>query len=176
MPLRPGITLLLFLSLLAACQPSGRQEETLIFLVRHAERADDDGGMAAEEDPHLSAAGRERAEALAEVLRNAGITHIHTSDYLRTRETAGPLAAATGLPVSTYDVGDLAGFAARLLATPGRHLVVGHSNSTPELVTALGGDPHGEIQAMEYDRLYLVSVGDDSPETVLLRFGVPFGG
>jgi phosphohistidine phosphatase SixA len=175
MPLRPGIHLLLFLSLLAACQPAGRQEETLVFLVRHAERADD-GGMASEEDPPLSMAGRERAEALAEVLRNAGITHIHTSDYIRTRETAGPLAAATGVAVSTYDAGDLAGFAARLLATPGRHLVVGHSNSTPELVTALGGDPYGAIEAMEYDRLYLVSVGDGSAETVLLRFGVPSGG
>ena len=175
MPLRPGIHLLLFLSLLAACQPSGPQEETLVFLVRHAERADD-GGMASEEDPHLSVAGRERAEALAEVLRNAGITHIHTSDYLRTRETVAPLAAATGLAVSTYDVRDLASFAARLLATPGRHLVVGHSNSTPELVTALGGDPHGAIETMEYDRLYLLSVGDGSVETVLLRFGVPFGG
>jgi phosphohistidine phosphatase SixA len=164
---------LLLLPLLSGCQPPAAGEETLVFLVRHAERADD-GGMASEEDPHLSLAGRERAEALARMLADAGITHIHSTDYLRTRETAAPLATATGLPVSVYDTQALDTFAAGLRATPGRHLVVGHSNSTPELVTALGGDPHGEIDPMEYDRLYLVSIGKEGVETVLFRFGEPF--
>jgi len=175
MPARHRLLLILLFPLLATCQPRGNQEETLVFLVRHAERADD-GGMASEEDPHLSAAGEERAEVLARMLKDAGITHIHSSDYLRTRETAAPLAAATGLEIHTYDVRNLESFAAELLATPGRHLVVGHSNSTPDLVAALGGDPFGEIDSMEYDRLYLVSVGADGVETVLFRFGAPFGG
>ena len=172
---RPVLLLVLLFSILAACQPRSGREEVLVFLVRHAERADD-GGMAPEEDPPLSVAGRERAQALASLLEDAGITHVHTSDYQRTRETAAPLAAATGLSASTYDVRDLGPFAVELLATPGRHLVVGHSNSTPELVTALGGDPHGEIATMEYDRLYVLSVGEEGVRTILLRFGAPFGG
>jgi len=147
----------------------------LVFLVRHAERADD-GGMTGEEDPHLSGAGEERARALAEVLKGAGLTHIHSSDYLRTRETAAPTAAESGLPVALYDVRALDSLAEALLGTPGRHLVVGHSNSTPELVRALGGDPGGEIDTMEYDRLYLVIIRRDGVETVLLRFGAPFKG
>ena len=170
--------LLLLLPLLISCQPGSTreadQEEILVFLVRHAERADD-GGMASEEDSHLSAAGAERAQRLAELLGDAGSTHIHSSDYLRTRETAAPLAEATGLPVSTYDPRNPDAIATELRGQPGRHLVVGHSNSTPALVAALGGDPHGGIQEMEYDRLYILSLGGIEAGTVLLRFGTLHG-
>lgn len=175
MPARRCHLLLLLLSLLAACEPRASQEETLLFLVRHAERADD-GGMTPEEDPPLSQAGRERAEELARILKDAGINHVHASDYVRTRETAAPLATANGLVLSTYDPRDPESFATELRATPGRHLVVGHSNSIPQLVAALGGDPHGEIASMEYDRLYVLSVENSGVSTVLLRFGAPFDG
>ena len=166
---------LLFVLLALSAQPSAAQEETLIFLVRHAERADD-GGMEAAQDPRLSEAGYARAQLLAAMLKDSGLTHIHSSDYFRTRETAAPTAETVGLEVAIYNVRALDDFAQELLSTPGRHLVTGHSNTTPNLVTALGGDPHGEIAEMEYDRLYLLAVGPAGVETVLLRFGEPFGG
>ena len=166
------------------------QDDTVIFLVRHAERADDapeDPGMAAKpaiaqdprmmaEDPPLSQAGRARAALLATLLRDANLTHIHSTDYLRTRETARPSAEAVGVEISIYDSSDLAAFARELLTTPGTHLVVGHSNTTPELVRALGGNPGPSIQSLEYDRLYMVLPGEESSRTVLLRFGAVFGG
>ena len=164
----------LFLLWAAPVFPALAQEETLIFLVRHAERADDGGE--AQDDPHLSAAGYARARALAEMLKDAGLTHIHSTDFIRTRETGGPSAEGTGLEIEAYDHRALEAFAEQLLATPGRHLVVGHSNSTPSLVDALGGDPHGAIGHLEYDRLYMLAVGPNGVETVLLRFGAPFGG
>ena len=174
--LRPAL-FFLFLTIGGStlASPMAAQEETLIFLVRHAERADD-GGMASEEDPHLSEAGYARASALAEMLKDSGLTHIHSSDYIRTRETAAPAAEAMSLEVTSYNVRLLDDFAQELLSTPGRHLVTGHSNTTPDLVTALGGDPHGEIAEMEYDRLYILTVGPAGVVTVLLRFGKPFGG
>lgn len=166
-------SLLLFLLAWTVIPGSAQaQEETLVFLVRHAERADD-GQMTGEEDPHLSEAGYRRADALAEMLKDVGLTHIHSSDFIRTRETARPTADAAGLETLTYDHRDPEGFARWLLSTPGRHLVAGHSNSTPALVRALGGDPHGEIDHLEYDRLYLVVAGPEGVETVLLRFGPP---
>jgi len=175
--MRLCLSVLTLLLLGIAVQPSQlraqAQDGVIIFLVRHAERADD-GGMAAEDDPHLSEAGQGRGRQLAEMLKNAGLTHIHSSDYIRTRETAAPAATAAGLAVASYDVRALEEFAKELLSTPGRHLVVGHSNSTPNLVAALGGDPHGEIETMEYDRLYLLSIGIEGVSTVLLRFGEPF--
>lgn len=151
------------------------QDGTLVFLVRHAERADD-GAMTGSEDPHLSEAGLRRAHDLATLLRDAGITHIHSTDYRRTRETAAPLVRELGLPVAIYDTGNLEAFAQLLTSTPGRHLVVGHSNTTPALATALGGNPHGGIESMEYDRLYLLRVGPQGVETILLRFGEPYDG
>lgn len=162
-------------------QQAAAQDEILIFLVRHAERADDgpeENRMAMDpmmaEDPPLSAAGRDRAVLLAEMLSDAGITHIHSTDYRRTRETAGPTAEGSGIQTAIYDSSDLEGFAERLSSTPGRHLVVGHSNSTPGLVKALGGDPGLPIESLEYDRLYLVSMSEAGVQTILLRFGAAF--
>ena len=159
------------------------QEETLIFLVRHTERADDgpeESRMAMDpmmrEDPPLSQAGARRAALLAEMLADVGITHVHSTDYVRTRKTAQPTVEATGVAVALYDASNLDSFAQRLAATPGRHLVVGHSNTTPALVSALGGDPGDPIEPLEYDRLYLVIIKEDGVQTVLLRFGGPFQG
>ncbi len=139
----------------------------VVFLVRHAEKVD------ASRDPELSAVGRERAAALARLLRDTGIERIHSSDFIRTRNTAAPTAAALGLEVELYDPRDLPSLVARLKQAGGRHLVVGHSNTTPPAVELLGGEPGPEIdESKEYDRLYVVTVGADSAvSTVLLRYG-----
>jgi hypothetical protein len=52
--------------------------------------------------------------------------------------------------------------------------VVGHSDTTPELVGLLGGDPGAPIdEPTEYDRLYVVTLGPDGTvTTVLLRYGL----
>jgi phosphohistidine phosphatase SixA len=57
-----------------------------VFLVRHAEREWEG------EDPPLVATGEARAQALAETLRDSGITRIITTQWRRTRDTAAPLA------------------------------------------------------------------------------------
>lgn len=168
---RHSFFLLLLLAFLS--QPATAQEGSLIFLVRHAERADD-GKEAQDEDPHLSEAGFARAQALAVMLTDVELTHVHSTDFVRTRETGTPTAESHGLGVTIYDHRTPAEFAYWLRSTPGRHLVVGHSNSTPALVEALGGDPHGAIDHLEYDRLYLIVFGSMGAETVLLRFGEPF--
>lgn len=137
-----------------------------VFLVRHAEKKTGD-------DPSLTLAGEARALALADLLEDANIERIHSSDYKRTRETAAPLAARLSLEVELYDPRDLPGIAQRLKAEGGRHLVVGHSNTTGELTELLGGEGGAPIvEATEYDRLYHVTTGADG-ETVstLLRFG-----
>lgn len=143
---------------------------TVVYLVRHAEKADD-----GTPDPPLTEAGRERAAQLAHILADAGLTHIYSTGYKRTQETVQPLAEQAGLSVESYDPVDLGGFAARLQATPGRFLISGHSNTTPELVRYLGGEPGAPIDEAEYDRLYIVVLKPGRPTTLLLRYGMPFG-
>ena len=168
--MRRGLLGLCLFTLLLA--PSvAAQEDVVVYLVRHAERAED-----GTDDPPISEAGTARAWLLAELLKDAGITHIHSTDFKRTLQTGKPIAEASGLEAASYDPRDLEGFAARLRSTSGRHLVLGHSNTTPDLVEALGGDPGGPIQEFEYDRLYVVVVDVDDVSTILLRFGTPFPG
>ena len=153
-----------------------RSEETptkprlVVFFVRHAEKVD------ASRDPELSTAGKERARTLAMVLRDTNVKHIHSSDFIRTRDTATPLAARLKLKVELYDPKDLPTLLKKLQHTGDRHLVVGHSTSTPAAVKMLGGTPGGVInEAGEFDRLYIIKVdanGDVS--TVLMRYGKPF--
>lgn len=146
------------------------QKPLVVFLVRHAEKTD------ASEDPELSEEGNERANALAKLLASSNIEHVHSSDFARTRETAAPIAAADGLKVELYDPKDLATIAKDLRQTGGRHLVVGHSNTTPELTKLLGGDPGAAIdEKSEYDRLYVVTIGKDGTvNSVMLRYGKAF--
>jgi phosphohistidine phosphatase SixA len=140
----------------------------LIVLVRHAEKAE-----APPADPPLSPVGLRRAEAMAALLGDAGITRIFVSETLRARQTAEPLARALGIELEVYDPRELGGFAGELRALPGRVLVVGHSNTTDELSGALGGERFGPIvESWEYDRLYLLWRGGP---TLLLRMGTPEG-
>lgn len=144
---------------------------TVIYLVRHAETVP----PPYESDPpnpRLSEYGHERATALARVLEVEDLETVWSTDYRRTQETAAPTAALHGLEVVGYDPRDLAGFASRLRSASGRVLVVGHSNTTPALVEALGGNPGTPIdERTEYDRLYVVTVHGGAVTTSLLRYG-----
>lgn len=138
-----------------------------VFLVRHAEKADKS------RDPELSPEGEQRAELLAKMLADSSIEHIHSSEYKRTMNTAQAVADMLGLDIQTYDPRDLNALAEKLKKQGGKHLVVGHSNSTPSLVGLLGGDPGSPIDdASEYDRLYIVTVsGGGEVGSTLLRYG-----
>ncbi len=164
------------LSCLAACSGAPPADSGKAYLVRHAEKVTSGEAMlvADPRDPPLTEAGQARAEALADRLEGAGIRAIWSTDYVRTQATAAPLAARLGIEVQSYDPSDLAGFAEVLKASPDETvLVVGHSNTTPQLAEALGGDPGTEIdEASEYDRLYVVDL--NTGESELQRYGAPY--
>ncbi|MBS1241941.1 MAG: hypothetical protein H6R40_1368 [Gemmatimonadetes bacterium] len=166
-----SLTRRLFVALLlsaAGAVPAAAQDApVVVYLVRHAEKVDDS------RDPPLSAAGQARALELARVLGDAGLTHVWSTDFDRTRSTAAPAAARAGLRVERYDPSKPGEFVERLKRTPGRHLVVGHSNTTPALVQLLGGTPGATISDTEYDRLYVVVIDARGTTSMLLRFGVP---
>ena len=132
-----------------------------VFLVRHAERADSSPGtsptMAA--DPDLSDAGRTRAEHLAEALKDAKITAIFATEFKRTQQTAAPLAKALGLTVKVVSSNSEASLIADLKAAKGNVLVVGHSNTVPEIIKRLGVTTAVSIGDNDFDNLFVVSRG-----------------
>lgn len=135
--------------------PASAQE--IVYLVRHAERADG-GSMSAtaETDPLLSDIGRARAERLATMLAESGISAIYATQYHRTRDTGQPLAAKLGLAVQTNPSRDTPGLVAKLKASHANDivLVIGHSNSVPDVIKALGG-PEFTMADDEYGTLFV---------------------
>jgi phosphohistidine phosphatase SixA len=163
------LSILVALGLLAPAPAAAQTAEgTVVIAVRHAERADD--GADAQTDPTLSDIGDERARCLARTLEASGITRIFSTAYRRTMETAAPVAQLLGLTVEEYDPRALGEFAGELRGMGGVILVVGHSNTTPGLVEALGGDPVSPIDESEYERLYTVFAAPGATRSTLTRF------
>lgn len=137
-----------------------------IFFVRHAEKESD-----GTKDPSLKDIGFDRAKRLASHLRAAGITRVFSTNYKRTRQTAGPLAKLNDIDVEIYnpDLVDIE----QILKThkEGNVLVVGHSNTTPKLMNKLLGDKlFHDLDEKDYDNLFIISCFDDSKTATILKF------
>jgi broad specificity phosphatase PhoE len=131
-----------------------------VVLVRHAEKA---ASPAA--DPPLTPAGRARAEALAERLSGARVSTVLSSQLARTRETAAPLAARAGAPVTVAPINGslnehlLATVAlARRAPADSTVVIVGHSNTIPLLARALGMAAPPSIPDCRYDLLLRIDL------------------
>lgn len=143
------------------------QNQLVVFLVRHAEKVD------SSRDPELSEFGKERAQILAQTLISSELEYVHSTNYIRTKNTAAPVAIQFGLDINMYDPRNLPELVEKLKKIGGKHLVVGHSNTTPQMVELLGGDPGIPIEEKsEYDRLYILSFNENGiVRTVLMRYG-----
>ena len=147
---------------------------TRVICVRHAEKQ---GGQ----DPELTAAGAQRAQALARLLDSADVTHLFASQYRRTAQTLAPLAATTGLEIARYGADDSAALVVELRALPpgSTAVVAGHSNTVPALVRLLGGDLDGTsdsqwgelIDGDAHDRVFVLVLGGDGRATTTLELG-----
>lgn len=94
---------------------------------------------AGERDPDLTVEGQRQAALLADWFEDERPAAIYVSDFKRTRQTAAPLAARLGLSPIVYDPADTPGLVARVRAGPSPALIVGHSNTVPDIVEQLGG-------------------------------------
>jgi phosphohistidine phosphatase SixA len=163
---------LLLLLVLMLGLPASVFGQPTVFLVRHAERADTGSGAvpamagAPAADPDLSEAGRARAASLAVALKDANITAIYATEFKRTQQTAAPIAQALGLKVIIVPASGVTALVEKLNAVPGNALVIGHSNTVPQVVKALGVKTAVEIPDTEYSDLFVVVRGR---EPMLLR-------
>ena len=141
--------------------------KTVLF-VRHA----DIDLPAISRDPVLNSAGVQRAEELAHVVGAAQVVSVFTSTLRRTKLTAAPLVARLGLPSGEVPAPEE--FARQVRAgEPGAVImVVGHSNTVPEMIAALGVSTPPVIGEREFDNLFLVTVaGNGEVPLLALKYG-----
>jgi Tol biopolymer transport system component/phosphohistidine phosphatase SixA len=143
-------------------EPPQRPQVTTVVIVRHAERAN---GTLTEE-------GEKRAETLACLLSNVGLSAIFSTNYERTIETANNTAERLSIPIQFYTsveaVTDLikSEYAGKVL------LVVGHSNTVTQTVQALGVSSVPQFDG-RYDNLYIVTIHPDGTTLLThLRFDI----
>ncbi len=138
-----------------------------IFFLRHAEKKKQGT------DPDLSSAGKKRARNLAHVLGASGAKYLYATQYKRTQQTIKPLALQLKRRVSRYVANNSATFATRkLLKLRGGSVavVVGHSNTVPQMIAALTGSDTVEITESEFDRLFVVTLFKGKSKLVELGY------
>ncbi|HEU0016662.1 MAG TPA: phosphoglycerate mutase family protein [Longimicrobium sp.] len=169
--------IVLFLAAVLAAAPAAAQDSTVVFIVRHGEKASIPG----EQDPPLSEAGQARARALADALRGQGVDAIRVTLFRRTQETAFPLANEIQVTPMIDEVGsDVLAHASRLAERVRTELagktilVVGHSNTVRRIVTALGGPEAPDLCDREYANLFVVVLKPGAePRFERRTFGTP---
>jgi broad specificity phosphatase PhoE len=138
---------LLALSACATTHPAPRGPN--VYVMRHLQK---DVGA----DPGLSAEGRANADLLVAFFAKDPPRSIFVSATRRARETAAPLAAKLGVTPQEYAPADVAGVAARARAEAGTVLIVGHSNTAPEIVAALGGTKPAPVSEESFGQIWRV--------------------
>jgi len=147
---------------------------TTVVLVRHAEK------VAEGNDPDLTPAGRERAAALAEAVAHLDLKAVIVTDTKRTMQTGEPAAKARGLtPVVVPTSGGAPAHvkavveAIRAVPAGGSVLVVGHSNTVPLIIQALGGPTLAALCDTEFASMFVLEIppGSATPRMLRARYG-----
>ena len=170
--MRAQILLLLLACCLTDCvaaTDTDTDKSYKLYLVRHAEKQSN-----VSLDPALTEAGKHRSVTLAIWLDDQDIQDIWSSDYKRTRDTAQPTLARLGLELNIYDPRDLLSLSETLLSNQNNALIVGHSNTTPELARLLCDCDIEDMDESEYDRLIVISIGSSGTQVrTLMQNNLP---
>lgn len=134
--------------LVGGCAGSGGQT---VHVIRHFDTPKD------VQDAELTAGGRARADALVGWFADKPLDAIFVTPFRRSRQTIAPLAEARGIEPTTYEWKDQAATIARIRAAGGSVLVVGHSNTVPDLVEALGGARPGPMVHEDFGDIWTLA-------------------
>lgn len=167
------IGLLLFTSIGLSPINQAVADNRLIILVRHAEKADATAG-----DPPLSANGNLRAQALISALKRTSISQLIATQYQRTQQTLLPISTDRHLPITVVEAekpieAHIQKVVEQVHAVKGNSLIAGHSNTLPLIIKALGGPEIPAISEDDYSQLFLLSINDGQPASLLsTRYGL----
>ena len=142
---------------------------TTVILIRHGERS---APTQANPDPHLNTSGKARAKKLIHIVGQSDIRAIYRSHFVRAKETAQPLATHLGL--SPIELDEALPIKNDILSNHAGQtvLVIGHSDTVPDLIKRLGAGSIPVIDDAEFDNLFIVNVFSPSRATLTrLKYG-----
>jgi 2,3-bisphosphoglycerate-dependent phosphoglycerate mutase len=135
-----------------------------IFIVRHAEKVSETADA-------LSDTGKQRAACLASMLKDANVKALYVSPTARAWQTGAPLAKELKLTTTELPAKDYAALVERIRANPEQNaLVVGHSNTVPEIVKALGTSESVSLRDKDYDWMFVVTIDGKAARLTKLHY------
>ena len=156
------VLLIAVLTLVAACKESGKinvaekENTSVYYFIRHAEK---DRSDSTNKNPSLTIQGLERANKWAVFFKDKNIAAVYSTNYIRTQQTALPIAKEQNIEIINYTTKEL--ISGKFIANnKGKNIViVGHSNTTPELVNSLLGEKkYKDIADRENNNLFVVTL------------------
>jgi phosphohistidine phosphatase SixA len=158
-----GNKLCLFIIGILLITPCLASDKFTLYLVRHAEK------QAESKNPPLTSCGKARAKQLATLLSTAEIKSIYSTSYQRTMSTAVPLSKKQNIAIKNYDPRKLEQFALHLMQRKENALIVGHSNTTPQLTHLLSQQKVDVMSEKDYQVLYQVNFQAGHPHLTRLK-------
>ena len=161
-------------ALVALASSAAFAQPSTVIVVRHAEKA-----AAPANDPVLTPVGEQRARDLAASLAHAGVGTIITTQFQRTQSTAKPLADTAKLTITvvaaasdTKAHAEAVAAKARAAAVGSVVLIVGHSNTVPAIIAALGGPTLPAICDAEHANLFVLAFpSTGAPKLIRGKYG-----
>lgn len=145
------IAALMFIFLSATAVPA--MSADTVYVMRHLHKA-------AGDDPPLTEEGGMLARMVAGLLGpdDFNVTAVFATKTRRAMQTGEPLARMKQVPLRNYDPRDVPALVQQVKALPGAVLIVGHSNTVPDLVAAFGGAKPKPLTDTDYGAIYQVTV------------------
>lgn len=139
----------------------------IVFALRHADRKPDP-------QDDLTADGEARARLLAQLLGQSGVSIAFVSTANRAKKTVQPLKDALGARLTIKTATDTQEIVDGVngLADDAVAVIVGHSDTVPESIKTLTGKDVS-IEANQFDRLFIMVIGDGAATVALARYGKP---
>ncbi len=142
-----------FLAVMASGAIAQSARPPVVYVVRHFDTP------AGERDPDLTAVGAARAAALVRWFAKKPLHAIYVTPFKRTAQTVAPLAAARGLTPIVYGPAPSADFLASLKTMREPILIVGHSNTVPDIIAALGGTRPAPLAHPDFGDVWTIEGG-----------------
>jgi broad specificity phosphatase PhoE len=133
-----------------------------IYVMRHLHT------LAGATNPDLTAEGQAAAASLAGWFAKDPPGVIYVSSTKRAEQTAAPTARRYGVAPKIYDPSDSAALVASVLREHGTVLVVGHSNTVPDIIEKLGGQRPGPLVHEDFADVWRIA----GPRRVTTHFKI----